>query len=57
MSRASALPMELEGQGAVSMYRYPEPRQRESRGRAATIECLRAGAAPQAGRWGKVKVE
>nr|WP_227791655.1 hypothetical protein [Burkholderia sp. BE17] len=57
MSRASALPMELEGQGAVSMYRYPEPRQRESRSRATTIECLRAGAAPQAGRWEKVKVE
>lgn len=57
MSRASALPMELEGQGAVSTYRFPEPRQRESRGRAATIECLRAGAAPQADRREKVKVE
>ncbi|AOJ34790.1 LysR substrate-binding domain-containing protein [Burkholderia metallica] len=49
------LPMQLEGQGAVSMYWHPDSAHRAAV--AATIECLRACAAPQVGGWEKVKVE
>ncbi|MBY4766245.1 LysR substrate-binding domain-containing protein [Burkholderia ambifaria] len=49
------LPMQLEGQGAVSIYWHPDSANRAAV--AATIECLRACAAPQVGGWEKVKVE
>ncbi|GAU04673.1 hypothetical protein BSLA_02f2460 [Burkholderia stabilis] len=55
MPRASILPMELDGQGAVSMYRHPDSANRAAG--AATIECLRACAAPQVSGWEKVEVE
>ncbi|AXK62260.1 LysR substrate-binding domain-containing protein [Burkholderia sp. IDO3] len=49
------LPMQLEGQGAVSMYWHPDSANRAAV--AAAIECLRACAAPQVGGWEKVKEE
>ncbi|CAB5294440.1 LysR family transcriptional regulator [Burkholderia multivorans] len=45
------LPMRLEGQGAVAMYWHPDSANRAAV--AAAIECLRACAAPQIGRWEK----
>ncbi|MCA7950328.1 hypothetical protein LGM43_08595 [Burkholderia seminalis] len=47
--------MELEGRGAVSIYWHPDSA--DCAAVAATIECLRACAAPQVGGWEKVKVE
>lgn len=47
--------MELKGQGAVSMYWRPDSVNRAAV--AATIECLRANAAPQVCEWEKVKIE
>ncbi|WP_334051552.1 LysR family transcriptional regulator [Burkholderia cepacia] len=49
------LPMQLEGQGAVSMYWHPDSANRAAV--AATIECLRTCAAPQVGGWEKVTAE
>ncbi|KHL13012.1 LysR family transcriptional regulator [Burkholderia contaminans] len=49
------LPMRLEGQGAVSMYWHPDSANRAAV--AATIECLRACAAPQVGGWEKVEAD
>ncbi|WP_175811472.1 LysR family transcriptional regulator [Burkholderia contaminans] len=49
------LPMRLESQGAVSMYWHPDSANRAAV--AATIECLRACAAPQVGGWQKAEVD
>ncbi|MET3551295.1 LysR substrate-binding domain-containing protein [Burkholderia sp. 567] len=49
------LPMQLEGQGAVSIYWHPDSASRAAV--ATTIECLRACTAPQVGGWEKVTVE
>ncbi|MBF5010131.1 LysR substrate-binding domain-containing protein [Burkholderia pseudomultivorans] len=47
MNALRILPMQLEGQGAVSMYWHPDSENRAAV--AAAIECLRACATPQAG--------